>query len=334
MTVIPIPVADAGSNVSVCTGGSVQLSGSGGDVYSWTPGAGLNNTAIATPIATPLTTTSYILTVTNANLCSAKDTITVTINQPTTPTVSINNPVSNICFGTATTFTANATNEGVGPAYQWLVNGVNAGTNSNIFTSSSIHNNDHVKVILTSNATCVTTANATSNMLTMAVLQLDTPRLTLNDKILIVDNPDAAAIYTWQSHSSGSWSNVVPAANGTSFIISSDGEYRVMAVKNPCTNYSQSKVANFRISTSANPYGINLYPNPSRKIVILDSIKLLEKWESLDVLNSEGQPILLRLNITNQTTVSIDISSLREGIYFVKLRRADGIVTFLKFVKL
>ena len=334
MTVIPIPVANAGSNVSVCTGGSVQLSGSGGDAYTWTPASGLSNAAIATPVVTPAATTSYILTVTNANLCSAKDTITVTINQPTTPTVSINNPVRNICFGTATTFTANAANEGAGPAYQWQVNGVNAGTNSNLFTSSSINNNDQVKVILTSNAVCVTTTKATSNMLTMAVLQLDTPRLTLNDKILIVDNPDAAAIYTWQSYASSSWSNVIPAVNGTSFTISSDGEYRVMAVKNPCIHYSQSKVANFRISTSSNPYGINLFPNPSRKIIILDSIKLSEKWESLDVLNSGGQPILLRLNITNQTTVSIDISSLPEGIYFVKLRRADGIVTFFKFVKL
>jgi hypothetical protein len=168
----------------------------------------------------------------------------------------------------------------------------------------------------------------------MSAQQLDTPRVTLNGKILNVDNPDAAAAYTWQSYVSGNWVNVVPAANGTSFTFSTSGEYRVMAVKDPCIHYSLSKVANFRISTSANPYGINLFPNPAREIVVIDSIKLSEKWETLEVMNASGKPVLSVLSIVNQTSVSIDISNFLAGIYFIKLRRADGVTTIIKFVKI
>ncbi len=79
------------------------------------------------------------------------------------PTVSIavtggSNPG---CAGVPVTFTATPTNGGTMPAYQWKVNGVNSGTNSNIFTSV-FNNNDKVWVILTSNSSCAVPATAIS----------------------------------------------------------------------------------------------------------------------------------------------------------------------------
>jgi gliding motility-associated-like protein len=61
---------------SICAGNSVTLSGSGGIIYSWSPATGLSATEIATPVATPLVTTKYKLTVYNGN-CT--DTASVTI---------------------------------------------------------------------------------------------------------------------------------------------------------------------------------------------------------------------------------------------------------------
>ena len=51
-------------DTTVCLGSSFQIvtSGTPGITYSWTPAAGLSNVAIAEPVATPMTTTTYVLT--------------------------------------------------------------------------------------------------------------------------------------------------------------------------------------------------------------------------------------------------------------------------------
>ncbi|MEN8927471.1 MAG: gliding motility-associated C-terminal domain-containing protein [Flavobacteriales bacterium] len=59
----------AGPYVNIPFGGSTQLKGSGGITYSWAPSSTLDNPNIADPIATPLSTTNYILTATSAEGC-------------------------------------------------------------------------------------------------------------------------------------------------------------------------------------------------------------------------------------------------------------------------
>ena len=80
VTVNPTPVANASLDDTICTGTSTTLNGSGAGNYSWTPGTGLNNTAISNPVANPTVTTTYVLTVTNGFSCLDKDTMTVFVN--------------------------------------------------------------------------------------------------------------------------------------------------------------------------------------------------------------------------------------------------------------
>jgi len=92
-------VADAGSDVSYCTGGSVQIGTApiAGMTYSWQPTTGLDNPNIAQPTvtltnpgATP-TSTNYTVTITDildAN-CTDSDEVTVTVNP--LPVVSAGN---------------------------------------------------------------------------------------------------------------------------------------------------------------------------------------------------------------------------------------------------
>ena len=73
-------------NISITTSpatgtfGGTSLNASGGVSYSWLPAEGLNNTSIANPTASPLVTTTYTLTVTSINGCTATDTVTITVN--------------------------------------------------------------------------------------------------------------------------------------------------------------------------------------------------------------------------------------------------------------
>lgn len=82
VTVHPQPVADAGPDVTICPGGTAELNGIGGNVYSWSPATGLSCADCATTIAAPTVTTTYYLLATDGNGCSALDSITVTVTTP------------------------------------------------------------------------------------------------------------------------------------------------------------------------------------------------------------------------------------------------------------
>jgi uncharacterized protein (TIGR02145 family) len=96
----------------------------------------------------------------------------VTINQGDSAKVSIVASVNNVCAGTPVTFTAAPTYSGATPVYQWKVNGVNAGSNSPVFSYAPA-NGDQVQCILTSSIlVCISNNPATSNTITMTVLPL------------------------------------------------------------------------------------------------------------------------------------------------------------------
>lgn len=79
------PTPDAGDDVLICSGGSVQLSASSGGVtYSWTPTDGLDNPNIANPIASPTDTTTYYVMVEypgGSGNCTQIDSVTVNVAQ-------------------------------------------------------------------------------------------------------------------------------------------------------------------------------------------------------------------------------------------------------------
>ncbi|MEM6771491.1 MAG: hypothetical protein AAF597_12990, partial [Bacteroidota bacterium] len=82
---ISLPIANAGINRGICVGESTTLQGqaSGAEnlVFSWSPAAGLSATDILTPLANPIESTVYTLTVTNpATGCSATDDVQVLVN--------------------------------------------------------------------------------------------------------------------------------------------------------------------------------------------------------------------------------------------------------------
>lgn len=75
---LPFPVS-AGTDTTINQGQSFTLTGSGTGTPLWTPTSGLSNPSIFAPIASPDITTSYILTVTDANACVNSDTVEITV---------------------------------------------------------------------------------------------------------------------------------------------------------------------------------------------------------------------------------------------------------------
>ncbi len=118
--------------------------------------------------------------------------ITMTINSAVAPAVSIalTSGTNPSCAGAAKTFTATPTNGGATPAYQWKVNGANAGTNSATYSTSALTSGQVVTCVLTSNLTCANPATATSNGITVSFNATVTPSVVI--AITSGSNPSAA----------------------------------------------------------------------------------------------------------------------------------------------
>lgn len=91
----------------------------GGYQYNWSPSAGLSNTKDANPVAKPLATTTYKLTVTD--FCGNKDSSTIkVIAGAAKPTVSIASSADSICLGDTVRIATPAVDNYY---YQWIKDG-------------------------------------------------------------------------------------------------------------------------------------------------------------------------------------------------------------------
>src|SRR5581483_11130805 len=85
LTVNSLPTATAGTNYTICLGDSITIGGvaTGGQspyTYAWSPGSGLSSATAASPKASPASTTTYAVTVTDANGCQGTASVVVTVN--------------------------------------------------------------------------------------------------------------------------------------------------------------------------------------------------------------------------------------------------------------
>jgi hypothetical protein len=181
-----------GGTNPTCSGAAITFSaaptnGGSAPVYQWKVNgvnAGTNSSifTLSAPVAGDVV--SCVMTSNLANVLGSPATsnsITVAATTPTAPEVSIavtsgSNPT---CAGSSMTFTATPTNGGSAPAYQWKVNGVNAGTNSAAFTTTTLTAGSVVSCVMTSSSSCATSALATSNSITISVNASIVPTISI-----------------------------------------------------------------------------------------------------------------------------------------------------------
>jgi hypothetical protein len=123
-----------GSDRFICAGSNTTIGGSptaqGGVppyTYSWVPSSGLNLTNVSNPVANPISTTTYTLTVTDStgggtSITTLGSPASVTISINPLPTVTANASVDTICTGGTVTLTGSGAN-----TYSWtggVINGV------------------------------------------------------------------------------------------------------------------------------------------------------------------------------------------------------------------
>ncbi len=182
ITASPTPAVaiTAAPGNSICTGTSTTftaaVSNGGTPTYKWKKGTSYisgatNDTYTSTSIANgdvySVEIVSSLSCVTTPNATS--NSITMTVNTPVTPSVSITSTGSTICSGASVLFTATPVNGGT-PTYKWkLGSSYITGATNATYTTTSAANGDSYSVEMTSTAVCATPATVTSTAIVMTV---------------------------------------------------------------------------------------------------------------------------------------------------------------------
>jgi len=155
VTVNELPTVDAGNETWLCEGSTIGLTGSGSGIAAWSPAGSLNDPTSLTPLATPPITTTYTLTITDANNCSASDVVTVSVGND--PPINAG-PGASICGGSPVTLGGSPTSV-PGSSFLWTpTTGLDDATSPNPIASPTTST---TYVLTVSNDTCTSSASAT-----------------------------------------------------------------------------------------------------------------------------------------------------------------------------
>ena len=297
VTVNPLPIVTATSSAaSVCTGGSVTLTGGGAATYTW------DNNVIDAVSFVPTATTTYMVTGTDVNGCVNTATTTVTVNS--LPTVSLGQDLIQ-CGGTAM---LNAGN--IGSVYLWN----NASTTQTITVSAS---GTYIVVVTDVNGcngsdTAVVTINSNPSVSAAA-----------SSSVVCVDDADVSLIGT---PTGGVWSGpgvngllLNPTAAGVGLqsavysytdVNGCEGMDSVSIQVNACVGLAENILAN----------GVSVYPNPNSGTFIV-SVNVNVDELTLEMLDLQGRVVFSSIenNIQSGFTKQINMENVANGVYMLRV---------------
>lgn len=264
------PVASAGPDQTICSGGSVVLSASASGAtgpYSYTWSNGLGNGA--TVVTTPASTTTYTVSVSTANSCigSGHEVVVTVVNDPN---ITAQPTGFTECIGGTQALSVTATGGTPSITYQWQSSTDNVsftdltGATSATYTpASTVAGTTYFRVIISAsgNGCGIVTSNS------VPVIIANDPSITTHPSNTMVCSGGAATLsvtatgggssltYQWQSGitASGPWVNILgaTASTYTTLPLIAIGNYRVIvsATGNGCGS-ATSNVATVSIGAT------------------------------------------------------------------------------------
>lgn len=267
ITVNPKPIIIKSANDTICAPNSIRLSASGGVAYSWLPAASLDNPASATPLATPASTTNYIVTVTGANTCTNTDSVKIDVRSPNSFSI---NPPGQVCINAPIQLVA-----GGGDIYLWQTNPT--------LSSTSIPNPTAIPTATTTYTVFITDTlcnNSTTLSTIITALPLPTIRTSKSNDIncVLLQSKLAAtgaATYTWSPAATlNTTTGATPVASPTvttQYVVSGTNSNGCTNKDSVTVNVTKDNLVNYQMPTGFTPnndglndcYGIKYWGNVS-----------------------------------------------------------------------
>jgi gliding motility-associated-like protein len=225
VNLISVPTVSAGNDVTICKGVTTQLQASGAVDYVWSPSIGLTGTIISNPAATPLVTTIY--TVTGTNACGSDiDTLIITVL-----------PVAEANLGEDLTVCQNDTLqfavENLPTAtYSWGPSSAFIGSTNTFETTVLVNTTADIYVTTTNSNGCIDTDTLTINVI-----------IPQNNPIITAQGPTTfcsgeSVVLTSSTGNFVEWSNGLENVN--QILVTTSGQYFVALVSGQCPAYSDT----------------------------------------------------------------------------------------------
>jgi len=299
VVVNPLPVISLGSDTTIC--GSETLDpGAGFSSYVWHDGS-TNQTFLAT------TNNSYSVTVTDANGCTDSDTINLNANP--LPVVNLGADIE-LCEGESSTIDAGAGFIG----YLW----------------SDTSNGQILSVnMLGTYSVTVTDFNGCQGNDAIEVTGINPlptpdlgPDLSVSPSTIVTLDPGVFSSYIWQDGTTTT-QTFNPTFSGTYWVEVTDD--------NDCMK-RDSMVLDLwpnGITALGNQGVIKYYPNPTDGLLNIELLEMAGANLDIHVTNISGQILKKRVltKLSNNSTITLDLSDLAKGIYFLQFSNNEKSVT-------
>ena len=356
--ILPVSVSIGASANPVCAGTNVTFTatptnGGASPAYQWrVNGASIGGATNTTYSYVPINNDLVTCVLTSNAICpsgnpATSNIITMTVNPLLPVSVSIGASANPVLTGTTVNFKAFPVNEGSSPQYQWKVNGLNVGTNNQLFSYVPL-NNDVVSCLMLSSLTCVSGNPAMSNSIIMTVTIVPYDLTVQNDTIT-----------NGHTRCYDATNTIIVAGNGTTFIVQSGGSATLIAGQKisylPGTNVNSGGYMWGYIAPSG-PFCVTpsmpavvesedliplstqhsfftIYPNPTTGNFILELKGDIPFGDvSIRIYGMRGETILTKV-LNGENKHEFSLSDKPVGVYFIHVITGDKAET-VKIIKL
>ena len=296
VTVLPIPVVNAGPDFSVCSGTSATLTATGNGFLTWTTPNVTNGVAFV-----PAATATYNVVATGFNNCTNNDQVTVTVLALPDVNAGAN---QTICSGESVTLNG----EGA-VSYQWTGGVANnvafapATTATYSVTGTGVNgceNTDQVTVVV--NATPVATISV------------------VND-VTLAASP-AGMNYQWINCASGT---DAPNGSTANFTAIANGSYAVIVTSaEGCSDQSDCEIIDAVGLEQIANIEMSVQPNPTAGELTISMPTELSA--QAQVFDAQGKLVIDNSNVSNGSI--LNLSNMTTGVYMVRITAADSVQTF------
>ncbi|XOV69111.1 MAG: T9SS type A sorting domain-containing protein [Fluviicola sp.] len=320
VTVGSLPIVDLGPDTSACPGTQVSLdAGNPGATYSWNGGIGTQQVFNALP------GTSYQVTVTNAEGCSASDTIFV--NTQAAPTVDPI-PDQEICEGDNTT-AINFSGGVVGTTFDWTNSDTGIGIGANgtgdigVFTGT----NSTGSPLVGNFSVTPSASGCTGTPETFTITINPNPTINAsNDTTICLNHTvslDAGAGFMGYLWSSSETTQTILVDGGTVGV----GNHSYTVEVTDSNGCSATDTVVVIVDACAGigeleSQGISVYPNPVSDVVNIE----LEGWNdkaTIVLFNMDGK--MLNSFTYNGGSSPIELNELASGVYLLEVRSGNRV---------